>query len=213
MPKLGRPNIDLQARKKMADQRRRAEASGRADSDEVHRVGDRVSRVQPPIAAADLFVYSATVAGRPTRWSAMLRLVRSAVANARIKRRSAVSAQTPGLVARSCRRRSALLVVVPRPQYQVSATSRGPQGLPHGSSGLLQPLRARSSWSTTTATLSRLLYLRPWYLPLHRLRCRLCPSRALLHSHQALCCKRLRRLPPQSLTHQCPRVLVRRRRT
>lgn len=42
LPKSGRLNIDLQARKKMADQRRRAEASGRADSDEVHRVGDRV---------------------------------------------------------------------------------------------------------------------------------------------------------------------------
>lgn len=49
LPKSSRPNIDLQARKKMADQRRRAEASGRADSDEVHRVGDRVSclTVQP----------------------------------------------------------------------------------------------------------------------------------------------------------------------
>lgn len=43
LPKSSRPILDLQAQKKMADRRRRAEASGRADSDEVHRVGDRVS--------------------------------------------------------------------------------------------------------------------------------------------------------------------------
>lgn len=143
LPKSGRPTLDLQAQKRMADRLRRAEASGRADSDEVHRVGDRVSRLLARIASADFFVYSATAVARLTKWSVELRLGRSAVANAPIKRRSVASAQTPGLVARSCRRRSALLVVAPRARSLVSATSRELQGLPcglHESSAPLQLL-------------------------------------------------------------------------
>lgn len=167
LPKSGRPILDLQARKKLADQRRRMEASGRADSDEVHRVGDRVSCLiaRPQVRLLTWFCFSAIVVARPTRWSVAWRPERYGVASAQTKRRFAVSGRTLGQAVRSCRRKSDLPVVAQRAQSQVSATSRGPQGLPgrlHGSSALLQPLPGLCSWSTAIA--SRLLRRSRWLL-------------------------------------------------
>lgn len=222
LPKSGRPILDLQARKKLADQRRRMEASGRADSDEVHRVGDRVSCLiaRPQVRLLTWFCFSAIVVARPTRWSVAWRPERYGVASAQTKRRFAVSGRTLGQAVRSCRRKSDLPVVAQRAQSQVSATSRGPQGLPgrlHGSSALLQPLPGLCSWSTAIASRllrrSRWLLLlesRPRLLLLRRSQCLLLSALQPLRSHKALCsaslhCRHLCSTP------QCLRVRVPRR--